>query len=194
MFTKELYEEALDFFKIKDPKIWQLMNEIGMIPIPPKRNIFSVLIGVIIGQRIRFTLARSLRGKLYTKLGTDDFTKEDILQLGQTGLIELGIEAKIAELIYSVAEYYDVRTMQDVYNLRDLNGIGTWTINTTCLTYSLNEDKMDIPDIVLYEDLIINRAIKNLYGVTKKSDQIAVAEKWIPYGGVVTLYLWKKYT
>src|SRR6187401_2759818 len=77
--TKQTYDQAVLFFENKDPLIHKLLTKNGYLAPPPPRNLFANLIGCIIGQKVRYTVARKQRGNLYTELGTDDFTIDDML-------------------------------------------------------------------------------------------------------------------
>lgn len=198
MFTEENFLKVKDFFKKKDHKIYEIFEKHGYLKPLPQRNLFSHLIGAIIGQRIRFTQARKLRGKLYTELGTDNFTPIDLLQnLGYSGLIEIGIDPQPAKIINDTALHClsnPLKTMEDVKKLRNLSGIGPWTINTCLLMYTLQENNEEFLDYLLIEDLIIRRGLKKLYGDLSNKEIREKAVEWSPYQGIVTWYLWKEYT
>ena len=198
MFTQENYEILLEHFRQRDFMIYQIMKKHGYVKPPPQRNIFAVLIGSIIGQRIRFTKARQLRGKLYTCLGTDDFTPDDILNLGQDGLLSLGMSQIQSDVIMRVTNHIINEQIllnpEQIRELGSVKGIGPWTINCTNLMFSLNEDDDSFDDLLLDTDLIIKRGIKALYANLNKSQMAEVVENWKPHRGIVTWYIWKEFT
>lgn len=199
MFDQQDFNNIKDYFKTIDPKIYQIMNKHGYIPPKPRRDLFAILIGVIIGQKIRFKKAQALRGKLYTALGTDNFQVSDVITLGKTGLIALGVEDYIADLIIYISTEVslgkiNLTNTDHVRKLINIKGIGPWTINCTNLMHSLNEDSQYFDDIVLYEDLIIRRGLKKMYGVQTKKDMEIVSKNWSPFKGIVTWYLWNEFT
>ncbi len=198
MFDQNSFQQIKIFFLTKDPIIYQLLDKIGYLQPTPPRNLFSLLIGSIIGQKIRFTLARKLRGKLYTQLGTDNFYPEDILSLGISGLKQIGLDNLKQQIILNIAQYIlkNPITTHNLAELKKLPGIGNWTINCTLLMYSLNESENDFLDYLLMEDLIIRRGIKDLYQITDKHDPKLkeIQDNWKPYRGIVTWYLWKEYS
>ncbi len=197
MFTQQDYQLILKHFETIDPKIYQLLDKLKYLKPLPKRNLFSTLIATIIGQKIRFKMARNLRGKLYTILKTDNFTSENIIDLGKDNLLKIGLASNIAELIYNIAEKIEskeikLENLNDIRNLK-IKGIGPWTINNIILMYTMSNDE-DVDDTLLYEDLIIRRGIKKLYNITSKKDVEKLSQQWIPYRGIVTWYLWSEYT
>ena len=82
----------------------------------------------------------------------------------------------------------------DIKQLIKIKGIGPWTINCTNIMYNLNADDNDFDNEILYQDLIIRRGIKKLYNITAKEDILKLSEKWSPWKGLVTWYLWKEFT
>lgn len=190
-FTLKDYNTLVAFFKIKDPKIAEVMIKVGYTIIPSRRNLFALLIGSLIGQRIRFTLARSQRGKLYTEMGTDNFTLHDFLakarsylqvdaeadvslnDLVEKGLLfleEIGInESRLATIQRVVYYLHDQKIVltdpNDLDQLHTVSGVGPWTINNTKIMWSLNEDEGKFNDYLLIEDLIIRRGLESLYGL-----------------------------
>jgi len=82
-FNKSQYIFLLNDMKKKDSIIHDIIKKYGFLQPTPKRNIFALLIGSIIEQKIKFSLARKLRGNLYRKIGTDNFSIGNIKQLGK---------------------------------------------------------------------------------------------------------------
>jgi 3-methyladenine DNA glycosylase/8-oxoguanine DNA glycosylase len=219
-FTLRDYNTAVAFFNQKDPKIAEVMIKVGYTPLPPRRNLFALMIGSIIGQKIRFNLARSQRGKLYTEMGKDDFTLEDFLskarshlqvdpssqislsELSEKGLLfleEIGINeprlGTIQRVVYYLQNAQIVLTHpSELDQLLKISGIGPWTINNTKIMWSLNEDEKNFNDCLLLEDLIIRRGLENLYGANALKHIETQCQAWSPWKGIVTWYLWKAFT
>lgn len=199
VFDKEEYKKLSKYMKKADPKIYQIIKKYGYLKPTPKRNIYALLIGSIIGQKIRFTKARQLRGNLYVKLGTDDFYPKDIDELSKTDLENMGMSELQIGIIKRVTSYIvknklEIKKPKDIKQLLEVNGIGNWTINCTNIMYNLNADDGDFDDEILYQDLIIKRGIKKLYKISDNNSIIELAKKWTPYRGLVTWYLWKEFT
>lgn len=58
VFNKDQYKELLQDMEIKDPIVHKIIKKHGYIKPTPKRNIYALLIGSIIGQKIKFSSAR----------------------------------------------------------------------------------------------------------------------------------------
>jgi len=220
VFTQENYRQALNFFKDKDPIIYNLLLKKGYIPPPPPRNIFANLIGCIIGQKIRYNVARQQRGKLYTEVGTDDFTVDDlinraILQLQENDIMDfsmddiiekgllylkdIGIDENRYQTIKRVINYIkenniEMTTISQLDELKTIKGIGDWTINCTKIMFYLNGDDQSFDDCLLYQDLIIRRGIAKLYNIINVTDMIKLSASWSPWRSIVTWYLWKEFS
>lgn len=190
-FTLKDYNIAVAFFKQNDPKIADVMIKVGYTCMPPPRNLFALLIGSVIGQKIRFTLARTQRGKLYTEMGTDNFTLQDFLakarshlqvdseaevtliELVEKGLLfleDMGINEARLGTIQRVVHYLQDQEIiltdpQQLDQLLTLSGVEPWTINNTKIMWSLNEDEDKFNDYLLIEDLIIRRGLEAIYGL-----------------------------
>jgi DNA-3-methyladenine glycosylase II len=198
-FTQEIFKKFKKEIEIIDPIIYKIVEKYGYLKPTPKRNLFALLIGSIIGQKIKFSIARKLRGKLYTKLGTDDFIPSDIDLIGKNELKKLGIYDFQYETIMRIVDYVvknniEIKIPKDLEKIRHIKGIGDWTINCSIIMYNLNADDGNFDDEVLYQDLIIRRGIKKLYGISKPSEITDLSEKWKPWRGLVTWYLWKEFT
>jgi len=199
VFDKKQYKELLQDMESKDPIIHKIVKKHGYLKPTPKRNIYALLIGSIIGQKIKFNLARKLRGKLYTKLETDNFTPQQIQTLGDSGLKDIGLSELQSTIIMRVTNYIidndlQLETPKDIAPFIDLKGIGKWTLNCTNIMYNLNTDDSDFDTQVLYQDLIIKRGIRKLYGISDNDKIIRLSENWSPWRGLITWYLWKEFT
>lgn len=221
-FTSNDYNNVLIFFQKTDTKIYNLMKKIGYLQPPKHKNLFAILIGSIIGQKIRFTQARKQRQLLYIELGTDDFslddminrgilflqesninnfTYDDIINKGFEYLRKLGIDETRTEtikrtvsFISTKGETYILNKVSDLTGLKDVKGIGDWTINCTKIMYSLGVDDILFDDCLLHQDLIIRRGIEKLYGIKEVPEIIKLSKTWSPWKGIVTWYLWKEFS
>lgn len=197
VFTYNLYQKFHDHIKENDIILYPLVQKYGFLKPLPKRDWFSILIGNIIGQKIRFIKARVLRGKLYTLLGTDNFTVNDFKNITQKNLLDLGVDDWQVEIIFRVFDFICQNNIEyeDIDRIIEVKGIGEWTLKNTKLMYSLQTQSGEkVENLLLTKDLIIKRGIKDLYGLTKLREIRNLEKKWSPYCGLVTWYLWKEYT
>lgn len=219
-FTQDNYQQASQFFQHKDPKIHQILIKHGYLQPVPKRNLFAILVGSIIGQKIKFKLAQQQRGKLYTQLDTDNFTIDEIIVRGMFHLQdrnitnfciyniinkgfdflnEIDIDLIRSQTIKNLVTYLIENNIQltspnQLDDLLIIKGIGDWTLTCTKIMYSLNADDHDFNDSLLYQDLIIRRGIQKLYNIKDQTQIIQLSQSWSPWKGIVTWYLWKEFT
>lgn len=197
MFTEADYQQLLIHFQERDPILHALLEKQGYQAPPPPRSLFSLLIGAIVGQRIRFTKARQLRGRIYTALGTDSFSLAQLnTYLASHQLTELGLNQSQIDTIDRVLQYLENHQLLSISDLEQLQtqitGIGPWTIRNVKIMWSLSQDQQSPSeaDYLLTEDLIIRRGLERLY-----NDKVTqLAQTWQPYNGIVTWYLWKEFS
>ena len=138
--------------------------------------------GAIIGQKISYTAARSLRSKLYSRYGSEI---SPIMLKGQDlsflGTIPATIIRDVTD--YIIINNVDLNTEEGIRSLINVSGIGSWTIDTTLLTCLKNWDLFPLGDKFL------QARMKRLYGNGYNANNIST--NWIPYRSVVTWYLWR---
>ncbi|CAH6418442.1 Hypothetical protein HVR_LOCUS154 [uncultured virus] len=169
----------------KDPKLAQVFETVdkgGFQLHTVIKQPYPALIGAIIGQKITYTAAKSLRGELYTRYGTEfiptTLYRQDLSFLGPV----------VSTIIYDVTEYimnYNVNlnTEEGIRSLMSVKGIGTWTIETTLITTFKNWNLFPIGDKFLEKRII------RLYG--PGCDTKLISNQWAPYRSLVTWYLWR---
>lgn len=176
-----------------DSVLEQVINKIGYCKIGQNDQWqFCYLIGLIIGQKIKFSEARKRRSTLYTILGGRNFTPESILRLTLDEWRQLDLGDYKKGCMCDVSNYFvknkiqlnDIQldVLQDIKNT--IRGIGPWTVKTLVIEYGLNISVF--PD----NDYFVNKKIANAYNI--KSEEVEnFAERWGQYKGVVFWYFWK---
>jgi 3-methyladenine DNA glycosylase/8-oxoguanine DNA glycosylase len=204
----EKYYKALDFFNtnksIESQKIYNLLLKAGkpsyIINSEP-RSLTCLIISSVIGQKIRFTKAREIRGKLYTKLGVE-FNVKDINKFNdwkQIGLEDFQINT-IQELIKShTNKIIDLENIKNIDKLLIVKGIGPWTIDNIKIMYMVANSKTVPDEILLHQDYIIKKALCKIYDITRISMLFIkkIKQSWVDlntnesYIGIVNWYLWR---
>ncbi len=154
-----------------------------------KQNIFAYLVGLIIGQKIRFSTARKMRGNLYTEIGSNNFTTKEILKLTDEQWNNIGVGNTQKEKIIEVTNYFvdkDKETINkdDILKLKKIKGIGDWTIITLLIEYGLDLD------LFTTLDKHTNAQLKKHFNVENDNIETFVG-KWKPYRSIAFWYLWK---
>lgn len=168
-----------------DPSLKRLFEEVdatGFQLHTVIKDPYPALIGAIIGQKIRYTQAKALRKQLYERFSTK-FTPEIILN---ADLQWLG--NKPAQIIRNVTMFIlqnniDLSTEHGIRSLNNVDGIGSWTIDTTLLTC------LKSWDIYPEGDKFLQARIKRLYG--NNVNIKFITNRWAPYRSLVTWYMWR---
>jgi len=177
-------EDIINKLIEKDDKFEKIVGKVGSCTIGKnKQNIFSYMIGVIIGQKIRFSQARKIRQQLYTQIDYN-FTPQDVLNVDWNNI---DISENIKNTILDVTNYVidnNVKNFNKEFfrNLLNLKGIGEWTVSCIMIEYNIDSDLFPL------NDKHVNRKIKEIYGDKKIEDLLKL---WTPYKSVVFWYLWK---
>lgn len=211
MWTTETYASVCAWFAERDPVVARLLHETGFVDAPPRRSLYAWLLGAVVGQRISFKAARTLRGRLYDALGGDDFERSDVDALardGLTGPAHLAEAARLGKRVAAAVDHLHAwMDDQDLATLRlddlasvaaNVNGIGPWTVQTAAICFIMSGAAGDDADVdcLLASDLIVRRGLKHLYELDDEpragSDVVdTLTALWSPYATYVTYYLWK---
>lgn len=176
-----------------DPPLSRLFNTIGPdvftgLPKPP----YVSLIGAVIGQIVRYTHAKSVRSKLYQVCG-NNFNHHTINTLKMEHWKYIGLDMSKVEIVLHINQYIEnnnitLNTLEEIKSLRQIKGVGEWTINTTILTSFMDWDTFPCGD------LFIRKRIQKLYKLKKVptiADVRKISERWKPYRTIVAWYLWR---
>ena len=143
---------------------------------------YTALLGAIIGQKISYRTAKSLRGQLYQHYGTSitPYMIKDA-DLSFLGVVPATIISNVTD--YIILNSIDMNTEEGIRSLINVTGIGSWTIDTTLLTSLINWD------IFPLNDKFLQVRMARLYG--KGCDMAAISAKWSPYRSVTCWYMWR---
>lgn len=151
----------------------------------PQRSLYVNLCGLIIGQRIRFSVARARRKKLYTLLGSDQFTPDDLLAVAAQQLIA-AVGENSAQRIINLTELFVTHDDVNDQLLLNVDGVGPWTVKAAKLMTNYIDN-----DLLLHEDKVVSRLLKQCYpGLTIKQIRQRL-ERFAPHRGEISWYLWR---
>lgn len=171
-----------------------LYQKVGPLDWPSlKKPAYVALIGAILGQKIRYSEAKKLRGHVYSVLGTS-FTRLEL----ESRWSQLTLPQDKCTIIQNVNTFLqhknrpiDFPPGQEWICLQELlavPGIGPWTVTTTMLVIEPSIDLMPC------EDLFLQKRLQKLLALPKKptaKDVEAISTAWSPYRGIITWYLWR---
>jgi 3-methyladenine DNA glycosylase/8-oxoguanine DNA glycosylase len=156
-----------------------------------EQNIFSYLIGLIIGQKIKFSNARNCRKNMYEQTGSYNFTPNDIKNLtdNQWNIINVSVTTKkriMNTVNYFINSNININNIkkENILKLNNIDGIGIWTISTLLIEYDLDKNLFPL------NDKHVNSQICKLYNITE-CDIENFVERWSPNKSIAFWYLWK---
>jgi len=167
--NQAIHQRLIEHLKNED-KLVQLLEQKGPQAYLARQHPFALLVGAIMGQRISFSQARKQRAKLYTLMGTRDFTADHLLKLTHPVKIlreQVGVSEAKAQLIHQMAQHplADRISLDTIDSLQKVKGIGPWTINNVKFMMGIDNDEFLIK-VNLWSDLVIRRNVKKLWGIT----------------------------
>jgi len=181
-----------------DPKIKQLVKELGQIDFEVGGDPFESLVEAIISQQLSGRSARAIFGRLKVMIGGDVIEAHALNEVHVTRLKKAGVSPQkiryLRDLSSRVADGQldldGLKKMDDAEVVRvldEVKGIGPWTAHMFLL-FTLGR-----PDVLPVDDLGIQLAVKRVYSLrklpsAKKIEEIA--SNWHPYCSVASLYLW----
>ncbi len=189
--NNEIYqwEKGLDYFK-KNKPLSDYIKEIDLSFLRQNSH-FKTLIGIIIGQQISTSAAKSIKSKFFKDLKV--VNPEIVLGILKSkknfGLSKNKYKTIILlseKLISNKSFLHDLKNKQQTDSIDSLTaiwGIGNWTAKMF-LIFGLNK-----VDIFINEDFGIKKSIEKIYGknfILKKLE-----DEFKPYRSVATLLLWK---
>ena len=172
-----------------DPIIKKIIDDVGDCKIGKKDQcLFTYLIGLIIGQKIRFSTAQTKRSILYEITNNYNFEPNDILGLSDNDWNEINIEDMQKNTILRISHLFKNNfkniTKNDILELNKIKGIGVWTIQTLLIEYGLDYN------LFPKNDKHVNKQLKKYYNIDE-CDIESFVEKFAPYKSVVFWFLWK---
>ena len=121
----------MEYFK-NDKVMVKVIESVGECTIGNnKQQIFSYLIGLIIGQKITFRKAQDIRRKMYEIMDNYNYTPGDLILLSDDQWEEIGVESYVKDIIVRVTKKFiddkiDITnvTKDTIIDLKNIKGIG----------------------------------------------------------------------
>ena len=183
------WEKGLDYFK-KNKLLSNYIKEIDLSFLKQKSHL-KTLIGIIIGQQISTTAAKSIKSNFFKNLKI--VNPEIVLEILKTkknfGLSKnkcKTIKLLSKKLISNKRFLYDLKSKEQIDSIASLTtiwGIGNWTAKMF-LIFGLNRI-----DIFINEDFGIKKSIEKIYGRNFILQKLE--DEFKPYRSIATLLLWK---
>lgn len=182
----------------KDLYLNKVIDEYGLPPFWTRPNTFSTLILTILEQQVSLASAFAAYKKLQDKLG--DISPQSLLKLSDDELRscyfsrqKIGYTRGLAEAILQKKINLEAfeKEPDDVVRdkLKELKGIGDWTVDVYLMHALQRADILPIGDIALVNGF---RMLTENAALTKEVI-LQSAESWRPYRSVATMIIWHYY-
>ena len=186
----------------KDKQLKKAILQSGRLELKKRKNIFIYLVKSITSQQLSTKVAAVIYQRFLDLFGGSEPTPHQVLKLKHEQLRKIGLSNSKVTYVQNVARFAIERgldskllnKMEDeelIAYLTEIKGVGRWTAEMI-LMFALGRE-----DVFAVDDLGIQVAIKNLYGLkireTKKlkKKMHAIAGPWSPYRTYACMYLWQ---
>ncbi|MFT4027108.1 MAG: DNA-3-methyladenine glycosylase 2 family protein [Novosphingobium sp.] len=190
---------SLDHISAREPAIARALERTGYPEPRIRPRGYQTLLRTIVGQQVSVAAAASVWNKLEALLGEavppELLLEADFDSLRGCGLSrqKQGYARSLAELVTSSQLDLDALPRDDeaaIAQLTLIKGIGRWSAEIYLL---FAEGR---PDILAAGDLAVQAGLHKLFGLPERPSEKevrAMAEKWRPHRGAVTLLTWHCY-
>lgn len=183
----------------KDPKLANIINQVGNCKLKINHNRFEVLLESIITQQLSNSAAKSISlrfRQLYSgKFPTPSQVKNtSSYKLQKTGLSKMKVSymKEISQKIDTNELDLDLLSKKPDYEiineLTKIKGIGLWTAQMF-LIFALGRT-----DVLPTTDLGVKKGFQKMYSMKElptEKKMLHLSKKWKPYRTIATWYLWK---
>nr|WP_199331078.1 DNA-3-methyladenine glycosylase 2 family protein [Calothrix sp. FACHB-1219] len=177
----------------------EIIAQFGQPPLWERPTGFATLLQIILEQQVSLAAAKAVFNRLCNLLSP--LTPENFLLLTDIQLRNIGFSRQkilyCRELAQAIVKgqlnLTKLETMEEMTirnELKQIKGIGDWTVDIYLLMALLR------PDVMPKGDLGIAIAIQKLKGLTtrpKPTEIEAIAQQWRPWRAVATRILWHYY-
>lgn len=194
--------QAIRHLKQADPVLRRVIDEVGPYRQPRVRNRFGALVLSILHQQLALKAAQTITQRFLRLYGDGrgrmptpgELSATPVRQLRAAGLSRQkmrylkDLARKTASGAVPLERLARLRDEEVIETLTRVKGIGRWTAEMF-LIFSLGR-----PDVWAVDDLGLQLAVKQLYGLRKHPSaekMQRIAEPWRPYRSVASWYLWQ---
>ena len=187
--------KEIEYLKLKDKKLGECIDKIGMVCREVDNDLFSSVIHHIIGQQISTKAQNTIWHRMKNAFCTVD--AKAIVSSSIEAMQSFGITFKKAEYIkdfaikvengeFDLSEVYKMADEQAIKTLASIKGVGVWTAEMILLFC------LERPNVFSYGDLAILRGLRMLYHHRKIDTKLfeKYRRRFSPYCSVASLYLW----
>ena len=198
-FHKENFHRLCNEVAHRDTSLQSVLDTYGYPPMWTRSNTFATLIHIILEQQVSLASAKAAFNKLKQKIGR--ITPEKLLSLSDEEMRScyfsrqktIYARALAESLLSGKIRLKDCTNHHDDHvrlQLRQVKGVGDWTIDVYLLFALQRTDVFPIGDLAMIKAL---KEIKQLDKSVGKESLLKIADNWRPYRSVATMILWHHY-
>ncbi|HEY1115714.1 MAG TPA: DNA-3-methyladenine glycosylase 2 family protein [Chitinophagaceae bacterium] len=198
-FTRENYQALCAQVAKRDTELKGILKQYGPPPFWVRPNRLETLVLTILEQQVSLASAYAAYKRLKERVG--NIAPEAILALSDEDLrgcyfsrqkigYVRGLAMALSEGRISLKRYHYLPDEEVRGGLKQLKGIGDWTVDIYLLHALRRTDIFPLGDLALVNSI---REVKGLAPAVTKEEVLALAEPWRPYRSMATLLLWHSY-
>ena len=198
-FNKQNFTHYCNVVASKDKDLKQIVDTYGYPPFWNREASFETLLHFILEQQVSLASAKAALEKLRTLIG--DITPPHLLSLSdeqfracyfsrQKTLYARSLATAVTSqtlVIEELVHQSDERIRQE---LKQIKGIGDWTVDVFLLMSLHHMDVFPLGDIALLNSA---RHVKKLDPMAGKVEIATIAETWKPHRSIAAYLLWHAY-
>ncbi len=185
----------------KDKKLKKIISVHEPVHVRKTDDAYLSLLNSIVSQQLSVKAAATIWGRFLDLFPKKYPEAKLVLKMKDETMRGAGLSFQKAGYIKNIAEFslsnpLDGKSLNKLddeallTHLTQIKGVGKWTVQMIMM-FSLQR-----LDVFPENDLGIQNAIKNLYGIESekkqlKQDMQLIAQKWKPYRTIACMYLWK---
>ena len=197
LFDAAAAARAVAALRDADPVLREVIDRVGPFRLEPERDLFALLVRVVISQQISMAAARTVAGRLRGRMPRGRFTATALHALPTEEVRACGLSGVKAGYLKNLAAAVKGRRL-NLKGLPDLGdaevtaavtairGLGPWTAQMV-LMFGLGR-----ADVLPTGDLGVRNAARALYGFEAVGElHDHGAGVWAPWRSVAAWYLWR---
>jgi len=185
----------------KDKKLKKIISSHEPVHVKKTNDAYLALLNSIVSQQLSVKAAATIWARFLELFPKKYPEAKLILKMKDETMRGAGLSYQKAGYIKNIAEFslsnpLDEKSLNKlddetlIAHLTQIKGVGKWTVQMIMM-FSLQR-----LDVFPEDDLGIQNAIKNIYGIESEKKQLKidmqqVSQKWKPYRTIACMYLWK---
>ena len=195
LFDEDVAATAVHALRERDLVLRAVIDRVGPFRLTPERDLFALLVRVVISQQISMAAAKTVAARLkaatprgrFTAKALNDLSIEEVRACGLSG-VKAGYLKNLAAAARSLRlrEFPTLSDEEVTARVTAVRGLGPWTARMV-LMFGLGR-----PDVLPVGDLGVRNAARSLYGFETVPPLAAhAATHWAPWRTVAAWYLWR---